>query len=114
MAMTAGTVTVSQAGVVTKTGMAGAIFDARVASAATEYAAAGVPFPPSDPVQLVKVYKGLAADSTAIAAGVVGYIVANAKAQILTGDSGLQRTPNPNNAATATDGPAATKYLAIV
>jgi len=114
MAMTAGTVTVSDAGVVTKSGMAQAIFDARVTSVATAYAAAGVPFPPTDPVQLVKVYKGLASDSTALASAIVGYITANAKAQILTGDSGLQRTPNPNSAATATDGPAATKYISIV
>lgn len=114
MAMTAGSVSVSQAGVVTKSGMAEAIFDARIASAALDYAAAGVPFPPTDPVQLVKVYKGLAKDSTAIAVGVVGYIVANAKAQILTSDSGLQRTPNPNTVDTATHGPSATKLLSIV
>ena len=114
MAMTAGTVTVSDAGVVTKSGMAQAIFDALVTQTISDYAAAGAPFPPTDPVALVKVYRGLAKAANPLASAIVSYITANAKGQILTGDSGLQRTPNPNNAATATDGPAATKYISIV
>ena len=114
MAMTAGTVTVSASGVVSKSGMAGAIFDALVAQATTDYQANGAPFPPSDPVTLIKLYKGIAKSANPLASAIVGYITANAKAQILTSDSGLQRTPNPNTVDTATQGPSATKLLAIV
>jgi hypothetical protein len=47
--------------------------------------------------------------SEALAAAIIDYILANADITVTvrTTDAGLQRTPNPNNPNTATQGPAA-------
>lgn len=110
MAMIAGTVSISDAGVVTKSGMAGAIYDQMIAI----YAAVTPPIAVPNGAAGVPMKRAQAMFANAMAAALVPYITTNAKAQIAIGQGGLQKTPNPNNADTATVGPVATQDIAIV
>lgn len=112
MAMTAGAVVVGANGNVTKSGMAEALYDARLSASLALITEYGGVAPSGESLQRMK--KGIAAAATADAGAMVAYLVANAKATILATDQALQRTPNPNNPATDTVGPAATRYIGIV
>lgn len=106
MALSAGTITIDGSGNPDAAGtMARAIYDAFIASI-------DLSFVPSYGQQATK--QQLADLCNAIAAGVVAHIVANGEVtvQIAPGDAGLQRTPNPNDADTDTQGPSAAKTLA--
>jgi hypothetical protein len=111
MALAAGTVSISAAGVATKSGLAEAIYDNLKARADAEHVIAGKA-PPSGPnaVKALKVMGNLATD---LANAIVTYMVANTEVVIGTGASGLQRTPSPNDANTATRGPSAERTLPI-
>jgi hypothetical protein len=110
MAMIAGSVSVTDAGVVTKSGMAEAIYDQMIGIYALVAPAVVVPSGP----QGVPIKRAQAMFANAMAAGITGYIIANAKARIAIGQGGLQKTPNPNTADTATVGPIAAQDIAIV
>jgi len=77
MPMTAGTVSVDSAGVVTKSGYAGNVFDDMYAEYLVNITASGTVVPPLD--QLVAVKQGLAR-AAVNAAKVITYIQANATA----------------------------------
>jgi hypothetical protein len=111
MAMTVGSVSIADDGTETKSGFAGAYYDNLKALWTTKMLTFG-PIP-TDPVIVVPALRSMAEAATS-QAFIITYILANAKAEITTGDGGLQRTPNPNNADTATQAPLASKYLSIV
>lgn len=104
MAMTAGTVTIDGSGNPSGTGMAREIFDVFVAT---------VDFGSLSGSALQAAKQRVADLCNALAGGIVGHIVANAEVAVrITGsDSGLQRTPNPNNPDTDTQGPSSPKTL---
>jgi hypothetical protein len=110
MAMISGSVSVSNAGVITKSGMAGAIYDQLIGM----YALFVPPIVVPNGAAGVPMKRNQAMLATALAAAIVPYIQANAKARVAIGQGGLQVTPNPNNAATPTVGPAAAQDIAIV
>jgi hypothetical protein len=114
MAMTSGTVTISSSGVATKSGMAGALYDAILASEQAKAITNGVTFPSG--AAGVPALRAVASLANAQASALVTYMQANAKAIIPTdaGGAGLQRTPDPNNPSTATLAPAAQKELSIL
>lgn len=111
MGMSAGTVTVSDDGSVTKSGMAEAIYDALLVREQQNAVQFGVEIPSGS--DGAKAKKAIGQMATAIAGALVNYMQANAKAVITTSTAGLQRTPNPNNANTATVAPATQQELAI-
>lgn len=110
MTMLAGSVSVTDAGVVTKSGMAEAIYDQMIGIYALVTPPAVVP----TGAQGVSMKRAQARFANAMATAIVGYITSNAKARIAAGQGGLQKTPNPNNADTATVGPVAAQDIAIV
>ena len=133
MALSAGSVTVADDETATGSGLAKALYDAQAASIA---AAGLLPSPPVlgstafpysaarpanaadiDGIKAARLValRETARSATALAAGFVPYFASNAKARIpasADGD-GLQTTPDPNNAATATSRPASDKLLAL-
>lgn len=110
MAMTAGTVSIGAGGSETKSGLAGEIYDAIVAQT---IAISGPEAISGTPDELKRRREGLAAIANGVASAIVTHITTNARAVVNTSDSGLQRTPNPNNADTNTAGPSAKKTLTI-
>lgn len=112
MSMTAGSVSISDAGVETKSGMAQAIYDARWAQyVIAEAAALGASVYTTLPTlaQTVSAKRAIASDSNALAAAIVTYITANAKAQISTSLGALQRAGGVDTTA-----PTATREIPIV
>lgn len=106
MAMTVGSVSINASTAAeTKSGAAEAVYDALKATTPTASDATEV--------KLRAASRQALADIANASAALITYIIANAEAVIETGDSGLQRTPNPNNADTATQGPATEKSLSI-
>lgn len=108
--MIAGSVSVSNAGVVTKSGMAAAIYDQLIAI----YSQVTPPIVVPNGAAGVPMKRGQALMANALAAALVPYITTNAKARIAAGQGGLQKTPNPNNADAATVGPVAAQDIAII
>lgn len=109
MALSAGTVTIDDAGEASGSGMARALYDSRIAAPLT------VAFLAEVPAERQAAFKtGLAEDCNAIATGIVGYLTANAEVEVTigTGDSGLQRMSNPVVADADTQGPSVAKTLA--
>ena len=102
MAMTPGSVSIAADGTETKSGIAEGYYDA----------AFNQPVP-TDPAIIVPARKTWAKAANR-AASIIQYIIDNGQAKIATTDSALQRTPNPNHADTATQGPSIDKFLAIV
>lgn len=110
MALTLGSVSIANDGTVTKSGECGNLYD---------QLAANVP-PPGIPAGSagVAIKRGLATTATAFATW--GFtMITNARARVAPqGDpdesAGLQRTPNPNTADTATVAPGVEKLLKIV
>jgi len=110
MAMIAGSVTVSDAGVVTKSGMAEAIYDQMIGLYAIQVPPITVP----NGAAGVPMKRSQANFANAMATALTGYIQGNAVARVAAGQGGLQKTPNPNNANTATVGPVTAQDIAIV
>lgn len=100
----------TDAGVVTKSGMAEAIYDQMIALYTIQVPPIVVP----NGAAGVPMKRAQANFANAMATAITGYITTNAKARIAIGQGGLQVTPNPNNPATATVGPAAAQDIAIV
>ncbi len=100
MALTAGIVSVSAAGVVTKSGEAGTLFDLMQADAVLAYASFGQS-PPTGPAA-VPYLTAMARQATTQAAWVVGMLTSRAKARIPAALGGLQLTPTPNDPGVAT------------
>jgi hypothetical protein len=109
MALSLGTLAVDAAGNVTGTGAARNLFDLRLAAIATVLPGGVIPTGPDG----TKLKEGVALFATADAQWMIAEIQANAQAVIDVTSAGLQRTPNPNNALTATLAPVAPAYLAI-
>lgn len=105
MAMTAGTVTIDGSGNPSGAGMARAIFDSWIAT---------FDFGGLSGATLQSAKQRIADLCNALAVGVVDHIVANAEVTVTvdSSDAGLQRTPNPNNPDTDTQGPSAPVVLA--
>jgi hypothetical protein len=112
MAMTVGTVSVAFDGSVTKSGYAGEYFDDLVAEYEAAIVALGQPVP-TDPAIVAPTYQSLA-KAAIQAATALQYVIDHGQAKIPSATGGLQKTPNPNTAATATDGPGTDKFLSIV
>lgn len=112
MSLTAGTVSVSNAGTVSGSGAAKRLYDKRIAAAATAFPNGTIP--PGIPG--IKLKQAVAIYAQADAEWMVAEITTYAEAKIAADASGdgLQRTPNPNNADTATQRPASDKFLSIV
>ena len=110
MALSAGTVVVSDDGAVIKSNAAGRLFDLLKANVETQ---TGIAYPVGDP-ESAKVLKGFASMANTIASWMVTEMTTYATAKIVSGTGGLQMTPNPNSAATACDGPSTDKFLTIV
>lgn len=108
MTMLAGSVSVSDAGAVTKSGLAEAIYDQMVATFFPS--PTGIPDGPLG----VPIKRGQAKFANAMGAALVNYITGNAVARIAAGQGGLQKTPSPNNANTPTVGPSTAQDIAIV
>jgi hypothetical protein len=110
MAMTPGSVTIAANGAETKSGFAGDYYDQLKAE--WELALADMNMPvPTDPLQLARARVPMAKAANR-AASIIQYVIDNAEAEVNAG--GLQKTPNPNTADTATTAPAAPVYLPIV
>jgi hypothetical protein len=125
MALVAGTVTVADDETATGSGLALALYTAQAASLAAVLPTVPVlgdtafPYSAARPVNTADIdgmkaarliaLRETARSSTALAAGFVPYFASNAKARVGAGAAGdgLQTTPNPNDPATATKGPAA-------
>ena len=107
-----GSVTVAASGLETKSGECEVLYDLLYADAEAAAADAGATLP-SGP-DSVAFKTGLARMATTIATYVHTALTVRATAKIATTDSALQRTPNPNNPDTATQGPSVDKFLAIV
>lgn len=99
MALTVGSVAVDDDGNVTGSGLSRTICDALVLGVDAEV--------------LAPLGDAIAPLATALATAIVDEITTNAVVTVTieTSDSGLQRTPNPNNADTPTQGPATQKTL---
>jgi hypothetical protein len=102
MGMTAGSVSVADAGTHSGTGIALAAYEDFVVGA-DEYA-------DWQNAENAKTCKQLAGLITAITAAIVAELKANGEAVILAGDTGLQTT---TNVGVATDGPAAEKRIGL-
>lgn len=112
MAMTPGSVSIAADGTETKSGFAEDYYDALKTEWEAALAAFNQPVP-TDLAIIVPARKTWAKAANR-AASIIQYIIDNGQAKIATTDSALQRTPNPNNADTATQGPSIDKFLAIV
>jgi hypothetical protein len=112
MAIILGSVSVAPDGAVTKSGECGTLYDLLAADATQAAADVGSVLPSG--AALVSIRKSLARLATTIATYNYGLLTARASVKVATTDTGLQTTPNPNNAATATTGPAVDKFLSIV
>ncbi len=102
MAMTQGTVTVSDGGSVSGGGLARSIYDQQEATNITPFASS---LPES---AVVKAKKALAKYANDLAAGIVPYVQANAKTRVKTTDDKLQQV-----GAVDTNGPSADRLLSI-
>lgn len=102
----------SSAGLVSKSGECEVVYDLLYADAEAAATDAGATLPSGPESAAFK--KGLARLATTIATYVHTALTVRATAKIATTDSALQRTPNPNNANTATQGPSVDKFIAIV
>jgi hypothetical protein len=114
MALTLGTVSVDEDGTVTKSHMAGRLFDELEAMAVL----ASAPFgqvPASGPDGAPRL-KGNAMLANALSTWIYTELTAHAEAHISAGAAGdgLQITPDPNDPLTATKRPLVDKYLPIV
>ena len=98
MALTAGSCTIDAEGNVSGTGLAKAMADALMAT------------PPAG----LSTNQMLAQWTNLLAAAIVDHLVSNAAISVTVApsDAGLQRTPNPNDPNTPTQGPAAEVVLA--
>lgn len=112
MAMTAGSVSIAADGTETKSGAASDLYDLLKAQTTTDLLEFGQAFPTGSDSVTIK--KALAKQSNLMATWMVTYLTTNAQAKITTAQSGLQRTPNPNNPDTNTQAPSADKFLVIV
>lgn len=114
MSLAAGSCSIAEDGTVTGSGLAAALGNALVALWNETIL---LPIPPYTgalaPAPLTKAHDGLAAQANHLASAIIGYLVANAVVTVAipTSASGLQRTPNPNNPNTDTQGPATAKTL---
>ena len=114
MSLDAGSCSIAGDGTVTGSGLAAALGNALVAMWNETVL---LPTPPYTgalaPAPLAKAHDALASQANHLASAIIGYLVANAEVTvtIAPADSGLQRTPNPNNPNTNTQGPATTKTL---
>jgi hypothetical protein len=107
MAMTQGTVSVAADGTVTKSGLAGEVYDAMWSDYTTAILAAGAQVP-TDPAQLAKIRKSIAASAKGQAL-CIPHITTNGSAQVDTGLSGLQRVSGVD-----TQAPSVTKSVPLV
>lgn len=107
-----GSVSVASSGEVSKSGECEALYDLLYAAAEESVAEFGASMPTG--ADSVPMKRGLAKQATALATYFHVALTTRATAKIATTDSALQRTPNPNNANTATQGPALDKFLTIV
>ena len=112
MAMTAGSVSIADDGTPTKSGAAEAYYDAMLTQATADFLTFGQAFP-SGP-EGVTIKRALAKQANLMGSVLVTYLTANAQAKIRTTDANLQRTPNPNNPDTNTQGPSADRFVPIV
>lgn len=111
MALTLGSVSIADDGTVTKSGMCGSLYDQFAAAVP----APGIPAGSAG----VAIKRGLSTQAVAIATWIHSELTTNARARVAPqGDpdvnDGLQRTPNPNTADTATVAPGVEKLLKIV
>lgn len=106
MALQAGTVTIDGNGNASGGGLSRAIYDQLVSTNIDPYSSG------LDASTIVAAKQGLASYTNSLAAGVVPYFKDNGDVRIKSSDSGLQRTPNPNNPDTDTQGPSADVVLA--
>lgn len=99
MALEAGSITVDSDGSATGTGLAYAMFSGALGSVTAANRA--------------RIAADIAPFFEGLAEAIIDHITANAEITVTieTTDVGLQRTPNPNNAETATLGPATQKVL---
>jgi hypothetical protein len=107
-----GSVTIAATGLETKSGECEVIYDLLYADAEAAAADAGATLPTGPESAAFK--KGLARLATTIATYVYEALTERAQAKVATTDSALQRTPNPNDPNTATQGPTVDKFLTIV
>ena len=119
MSMIPGAVTVADDGSATGSGMALAIFTARVAAFdGGNYLPLASGLHANLPDR-VKVLRAFAIDAVAHATGIVSYVQANAVVSLasvvatVSAGQSLGATPNPNNAATAITGPGAAVPLPV-
>jgi len=110
MALVAGSVSVSAAGVVSGSGAALRLYNKRVARAATVFPGGVLPTGAAG----AKLKQGIALFANADAEWMVEEMTGFGEAKITAGTGALQRTPNPNNADTDTQGPTVDKLLPIV
>ncbi len=106
MALTIGSVTVNADGTHSGSGLTLAIFDGYVLPPAN--------FSRCSLATKVEAKTTLAARAQQLATSIVNHLIANGEVTvtIAAADAGLQKTPNPNNADTATQGPGAPVVLA--
>lgn len=111
MALTLGSVSVADNGIVTKSGCTGRLYDELAALAGAELPG-GIPAG-SDGVPIKRAQAKLA---TTLAQWFYTEITTIITAKIPAGDPGasLQRTPNPNDPDTDTKGPSVDKFLSLV
>lgn len=107
-----GSVTVASDGQVTKSGECEVLYDLLYADVEAAAADVGATLPTGAASAPMK--KGIARMATTIATYVYEALTERAQAKVATTDSALQRTPNPNNPNTATQGPTVDKFLSIV
>jgi hypothetical protein len=110
MALVAGSVTVNPDGTHSGSGLALAMYEAH--KAAYEADPFGASFVATLPVaDLATTFRIFSLTANAYAAGIVSHLLANAVISTTVSAGGLQKTPNPNNADTATAAPAAPVVL---
>ena len=107
--MAAGSVSISDAGVETKSGSAGRLYDLLKAMHAANMPNSVIPTGSEG----VPIQRGLADMANTFASWHDTETLSHTKTEVLTSDVSLQRTPDPNDPNTNTLGPAATRLLGL-
>jgi hypothetical protein len=112
MALTLGSVSVADDGIVTKSGERGTLYDLLYADAVTVAAESGVSLPSGE--NSVATKKALARLATTIAGYTYALLTERAQVKVATTDAGIQRVPASTAEDTACKAPATDKFLSIV